>query len=538
MVVAFLVMTVIFTLGISLLTFAMTTLNHARRDVVRAQALSCAEAGVDMAEAWLIGRGPNGTSDPGAWRCTNYPVPIATNQSCKVTIEDGSGITAGKIVITSTGTAVQNGVTTHRTIQVVVNYQNENVNIWGNAIFAGVGQAGKSINGNVVIRGSVHILGDGETYTDLDGDGHWDDDEPYTDKNGNHQYDEGEPYTDTDGDGHHDSREPFVDANGNGTRDPALTVTDLAEELSGTANIGNNYSGMSTDLRGRIPAAPTETYAGETVESLKSKLRVKHGKVSLSGSATAGDPQVTGNGVKETLAGTYVSDGFGGNKGTANVNSDNGYTNQYDLADGLVTMPLVDSGSYTSGGVTYTNYLAYLAANATVVAGDLNVQVGTAKTITGPKGTLTMDASGNMTVTGIVYVTGNITFGPSKSRITYSGSGTLATPGNVYCHGDLVPKTRFPNVDALGLIAGNNIELATGGGDAQLEMALAMYAQHKIISNKQNEVAGTMVTSYFQMSNVPKLYQVPELAKHLPPGMPGSDPIYIVSLTTESWQEL
>jgi len=68
-------------------------------------------------------------------------------------------------------------------------------------------------------------------------------------------------------------------------------------------------------------------------------------------------------------------------------------------------------------------------------------------------------------------------------------------------------------------------------------MAIAMYAQHQIVSNKQNQVAGTMVSSYFQMSNVPKLYQVPELADHLPPGMPGADPIYVRSVRINSWQE-
>jgi hypothetical protein len=69
-------------------------------------------------------------------------------------------------------------------------------------------------------------------------------------------------------------------------------------------------------------------------------------------------------------------------------------------------------------------------------------------------------------------------------------------------------------------------------------MALAMYAQHKIVSQYQNQIAGTMVSSYFQMSNVPSLYQVPQLAEHLPLGMPGRDPIWIVGISVESWQEI
>jgi len=202
-----------------------------------------------------------------------------------------------------------------RTIKVVLEIEAENVNIWNNAIFAAVGQAGRSINGNVAIRGSVHLLGDGEAFTDLDGDQRWDDNEPYTDSNHNNQYDLGEPFTDVDSDGHRDAREPFADVNGNGTRDPALTVTDLASELSGTAEIGNNYDGMPVDLRLRVPALPTVLHGGELVESLNAKLRAKHGRVALSGTATVGHPDQPGNSVKETVTGTYVNDGFGGNQG-------------------------------------------------------------------------------------------------------------------------------------------------------------------------------------------------------------------------------
>jgi hypothetical protein len=278
-------------------------------------------------------------------------------------------------------------------------------------------------------------------------------------------------------------------------------------------------------------------YGGESVESLSSKLRVKHGRVDISGSATVGDPDQTGDSLKQTVDGTYVNDGFGGNQGTASVNSDNGFAHGYDLGEGVVTFPLIDSGAYTKSGVTYANYLAYLEANSTVVAGDLALTKGTARTISGPNGSIVLDAAGNMTISGVVYVTGNIHFNPKKSRITYAGSGTLVTPNSAYVHCDLIPMTNFPHNDSLGLIARDRIELATGGGDAQLTMAIAMYAQHQIISSKQNEVAGTMVSSYFSMANVPKLYQVPELADHLPPGMPGGDPIYIRSVTVESWQE-
>lgn len=548
MILAFFALMVLFALGISFFSVASSSLITAKRDVMRARALTCAEAGIDKAISFIMNGGPNG-EDAGDWRGhpstvpndhsgdTPYTETLGTGESYKICARDGSGITAHKIVVTSVGTVTQGDVTVSRTLKAVLYYNCENISVWNNVIFGGVGQAGKSINGNVKMNGSIHLLGDGEEYTDTDSDGHWDNNEIYTDSNGDGQYNLGEPFVDTDGDGHRDAREPFMDVNGNGTRDPALTVTDIAEEISGTASVGNNYNGMTADLRSRLPNPPQVTYGGESVDSLSAKLRVKHGKVNISGSATVGSSNVTGNMQKETLDGTYVSDGYGGNQGTASVNSDNGYSNGYDLGEGVVKLPVIDAGTYTSGGVTYANYLAYLQSNATYYSGDLNVNKGTAISISGPKGSLTIDAAGNMTISGIVYVSGNISFGPCKSRIIYQGSGTLVTPQSTYIHCDLMPKVNFPMNDAMGLIAGDKIELATGGGDAQLTMALAMYAQHKIISNKQSEIAGTMVSSYYQMSNVPKIFQVPELANHLPPGLPGRDPIWIASVTVESWRE-
>ena len=199
-------------------------------------------------------------------------------------------------------------------------------------------------------------------------------------------------------------------------------------------------------------------------------------------------------------------------------------------------MPLIDTGSYTKDGVTYTNYLDYLRQNGTVYSGDLSIRNGTPFSIVGPKGSLTADGSGNVTITGIVYIDGNISFDPAQSRITYSGVGTLVTPQSVDVHADVVPAHTFPTTDALGLIAGDQINLATGGGDAHLTMALAMYAQHKVTCNKQSDIAGTIVSSYYSMSNVPRLYQVPELSDHLPPGMPGAEPVWIAGVMVESWQ--
>lgn len=527
----FFVIMILVTLGVSFLSVTATSIITSKHDGLRTRAMACAEAGVDKAAAAIMTSLDDHPSD------TIPPTALGGNDYYTVSYGPGSGITNGKIVVTSTGTATEAGVTITRTIKVVYDYRKENVNVWSNAIFGGVGQSGKSINGNVKIRGSVHLLGDGEAYTDTDGDGHYDAPEPYTDSNHNGQWDQGEPYTDLDADGRFSAGEPFQDVNGNGYRDPALTVTDLAEEISGNADMANNYSGMAANLRTVVPNPPTKLFGGENVESLSAKVRVKHGRVNISGSAVAGYANVTGNSTKETLDGAYVSDGFGGTAGTAAVHSDNGFSNGYDLGDGVVDMPLLTFGSYTKDGITYDNYLSYLQQTSTVYAGSITIKNGVPMNIVGPNGSLTVDAAGNMNITGKVYITGNISF-DRAGPITYSGSGSLCTPENVYIHCNVLPQHKFTEPDTLGVIAAKKIELATGAGDAQLTMALAMYGQQQIVSNKQNEVAGTMVTSYFSMANVPKLYQVPGLDKHLPPGMPGADPIYVASISVVSWQEV
>ncbi len=82
---------------------------------------------------------------------------------------------------------------------------------------------------------------EGESFTDLNGNGRydwpetiqdtnkngkWDEGEPFVDQNGNKQYDEGEPYTDTDGSGKYDPPEQFQDVDGNGKWDDGEPYVD------------------------------------------------------------------------------------------------------------------------------------------------------------------------------------------------------------------------------------------------------------------------------------------------------------------------
>ena len=93
-------------------------------------------------------------------------------------------------------------------VQVTVKRKRSPVNIWDNIVFAGSGQAGGVINGNVNMHGSVHILGDD------------------------------------------------------------LNEGDVAMEMGGAGNIHNNYSGINAALSSRLPSLDTTPFNGEVVSTL------------------------------------------------------------------------------------------------------------------------------------------------------------------------------------------------------------------------------------------------------------------------------
>lgn len=418
------------------------------------------------------------------------------------------------------------------------------VGIWNNAIFAGTGAVGQAINGNVDIRGSVHLLGDGENYTDTNHNAHWDAAEPFTDNNKNGVWDPGEPFADANGDGVWSNAEPYNDSNHNGFYDPPLTVTDMNSAFGGTAYLGNNYSGIPSGLESQIPALIP--VAG--IKTLNTEVRVKHGQISLSGNAKIGtNAEIDFGASKSTVDGTYVSDGFIGSAGVSSVFSDNGTTHDYDLDSMGIDFPLISgigAQEYLSGGELYNTQLVYLQTKT------LTIPVATIKSTTaafsyGP------DLNGNsisftpasggtaavLDIHGVVRINGNLQLG-SKDTVTYSGNGTIFAEGNINIDGNFLPKTGkvFPTTARVGMIAKLDINLATGNGSSQLTMAGAFYAQGKVVSRKQNQIAGTFVANSFDMgTNVPNIYQVPLLVKNMPPAMPGDKSM--VYLQLKSWKE-
>ena len=91
--------------------------------------------------------------------------------------------------------------------------------------------------------------------------------------------------------------------------------------------------------------------------------------------------------------------------------------------------------------------------------------------------------------------------------------------------------------DNLGLIAGNDLELANGAGESWIQVMAAMYAENKTSIKKQSRIAGAVVSTYFDLgTNVPRIFQAPNLSSNLPPGMPGANPmLFVTQVQLTNW---
>ncbi len=494
LIISYLVITVLITLGAA---FVITSLNEARiaeRQRRATVAFHIAEAGMERvmydlrqdfvndsnSPSWADGDingmaiGPN----TGSYYSVNYASTSLNGGSYSVSLLNVSGKTDA-LWIRSTGTL---GDET-QTIQVYAKIYSTSP--WNNAIFAGAGASGAMVNGNVNIAGSVHILGTG------------------------------------------------------------LQSTDLAVDLGGTAElIGNNYEDLSASLKAKVPALPTTVVGGETVETLYAELRVKRGIVGLSGSSSVGDANDPGDAYKETVDGSFVTDGYGGSQGTTNVHSDNGTSNAYDLGDTVSFPSLSDVDDYDSDGDDET-YQQYLEANALVVsaAADLtklaNITPASSTdfSFSNAKGSISK-AGENLTISGIVYIDNNgslnmSTAGAAKT-ITYTGRGVVLAEGNVQINTDLVTSgnNSFPS-NIIGIMTPSTI----GFNEASIDVMGLFYAEGTVTVQKQTDIMGTIVSNYFDMgTNVPSVFQVPDVINSLPSGLIGQDSTWVMKVV--SWQSI
>jgi len=373
---------------------------------------------------------------------------------------------------------------------------------WENAIFAGAGASGQMINGNVDIRGSVHILGTG------------------------------------------------------------LADGDNAILMGGTAElVGNNYKDMPSGLEAKVPVLPTVIIPGESnpSETLYAELRVKKGIVSLSGSASVGeDTKISDidNGEKENVDGIYVSDGFAGSGGAGSVYSDNSTSTGYDLGDALSFPSLSDPAPEDAGqtvqeyfesqtgfdAATQANLIAHLSnVKDTDAFEDYQDVNGNSVFDSGDNG-ISMDGNGNMVVYGRVYVAGPVNIGgdpadPSDSSapINYLGKGTILAEGDISITTSFTTSgsNSFPT-NIVGIMTPGDMIL---GESSQLDVMGLFYAENEVVTNKQTNVVGTLVTNYFDTGGqVPAIFQVPETANNLPVGMISDDPVLLITIV--SWQKI
>jgi hypothetical protein len=421
-----------------------------------------------------------------------------------------------------------------REIDVVAEVIRENVVVWNNAIFGGSGQAGGVINGNAAIHGSVHLLG------------------------GN-----------------------VVDGNN----------SIAALDMSGSSLIHNNYTGMPAMLSTRVPALPTTVFGGEDVASIDAKLRVKNGSVGVSGESEIGELNIVGNALKETMNGIYIETDYSETRWTGNqvidgvpdseqVQSDNGTNALYDLGDIVVMPDLFEPFDDPGSGISYGSYEAYFSANslhmppivfdnstaavdavlayqaagrfpadvvvnANAATGVFSIADGNGNSIGYDPNTNAAAKIAGLSVNGMVQFDGDVVVGEKNLTIAYTGKGTMYAggdgsdgSGNMDFHSSFLSAGIFPTATVMGLMARQDINLATGPGDSELMMAGAFFAGNQIVSAKQNEILGTFVCNYFDMgTNVPKIYQVPALKDNLPPGLIASQPIWVVTGFAErSWQ--
>ena len=153
--------------------------------------------------------------------------------------------------------------------------------------------------------------------------------------------------------------------------------------------------------------------------------------------------------------------------------------------------------------------------------------------------------TGTLTIDGIVRVNGNLDIADKAAGVLYNGTGTLYAVGDVAIHGHLMPQDNYLQTstltyDNLGIIADNNLDIATGGGETWVKVMAALYAQNATNIKKQSRIAGAIVTLFFDMgNNVPRIFQAANLSHNLPPGMPGGDPmLFVTGADVTNWYQV
>ncbi len=440
------------------------------------------------------------------------------------TYGDGSAYTlklgllnSNKMTIRAEGTGP---LQSRKTVDVRVEVRD--LSVWNNAVFAGGSGTGLRINGNALIAGSVHILGQG------------------------------------------------------------LGPAGTAADFGGGGGIFNWYNGLDVttpglDFVGRLPPGMIPSPS-----TLDAEIRVKEGQIEMNSGAARGgngtvDVDVDGNpipaGIKRRVDGTYTEYGYAGSFADQYVYSDNGLYAKYDLPAAFnISFPSLTG---PSPDVCCANYEAWLDDNSFNPIPLLPPGATDGTNLTIYADTMSFFAPGvvngqphllawnnisqTLTVQGIIRIPdpGTIilggTTGPTKietiNYTTMGVGGTLygkkkganwsddSTAGghevSITVNSSLLPLGIYPTFDTLGLLAKDRIVMAR----SSKRVAAAVFAENQVSITKQYQVVGAVVTRFFDLgTQVPRVYQMPNLVKYLPPGMPGGQAFNFVKIL--SWREI
>ena len=122
------VLMVVFFTGSAILSLSLQSLRRGRFDVLRSRALSLAEFGAEKAILYLRTTAPDGSTD-GTWRTNGRTETVTGEGTYRMVVQDGSGSNAGKVVVTTTGTADQGSISTRRSVRTVIKVTREDVSI-------------------------------------------------------------------------------------------------------------------------------------------------------------------------------------------------------------------------------------------------------------------------------------------------------------------------------------------------------------------------------------------------------------------------
>ncbi|MFQ5744422.1 MAG: hypothetical protein ACE5HV_12660, partial [Acidobacteriota bacterium] len=324
----------------------------------------------------------------------------------------------------------------------------------------------------------------------------------------------------------------------------------------------NNYIGIDDPTNGlgtlfsKLPPLATVDFNGETVSTLESVLRLRAGKVLLGSKGSIGEPDVSGNGDKETLDAIY-SDGTI-TPATGDIYAD--VTDVYDM--GEVTFPgLADPYTDPHTGMSYPSYADWLDAHSyqPLAGGDLIIEAGTASfsfTDAAGKGSIVWDANTDvLTVNGIVKVDGQVKLGKKGppggdllAAVKYQGTGVLYATDKIEIHKDLYPAGLYlqdgPDPDSavdgnLGLVTATEILVESGSPDPNVRVLAALYAENRIKIKEPSNIAGAAATNFLDLNSagLVRIWQVPRLASLYPSGMPADASTLAISGSITNWHQ-